>query len=329
MRRSRLYQFAFVVGLLFACSEERITGNTTQTENTVSARTILVDSVLPAWNHPYWIPTVAILRLDSSNFDFSKSDSAGRDLEVTTEAGDSIPFDVIAWDKPARQGRLQVRLEKNLLAHGAKFVLRWSQPLKVRSDRSSVWRDIPDSQRLHINSVLVDDFERQTLRSRLPDSASWYRAASDDSVKTSDPVLVGAGSGRTGTALHFVYQTPPNTYKYALIGIALGSRGKPCNLRSMDSLVFWVRGSGRLSVAFDRLPPYSPGKAWLHKNLDVAWTRLCIKPDSLLQPDGIGENIGWNAVRDQVTNLTFLVSGGTDLYLDEVRMYGVDFEDLK
>jgi len=60
----------------WGCFDDRISGNTTQTENTVTARSILVDSVLPDWNRPAGWPTVATLRLDSSNFDFRGSDSA-------------------------------------------------------------------------------------------------------------------------------------------------------------------------------------------------------------------------------------------------------------
>lgn len=48
MRDLRIYGASLLAGfVVFSCSEERITGNTTQTENTASARSILVDSVLP------------------------------------------------------------------------------------------------------------------------------------------------------------------------------------------------------------------------------------------------------------------------------------------
>lgn len=335
MRQTRIHIASLMAGMvIFSCSEERgperIAGNTTQTENTASARTILVDSILPVWNHPYWFPTVATLRLDSNNFDFSGTDSAGRDLAVLSEKGDSIPFDVVEWDKPARQGRLHVRIEKPLLVPGAKFVLHWFQPVHKRSDPVAVWREIPDSQRLFIGSVLVDDFEGPTMRSRLPDSTSWYKSLSDSFVTVSDPVHVAAGGGRKGTALRLAYKTPANTYKWALTGLALGSNGQPRNLRSLDSIVFWAKGSGTLSVAFDRLAPHKPeGKAWIHMELDTGWTRIRIQPSDLLGPDKLGENIGWDAVRDRVTNLTFLVSGGTNMYLDDIRLHGVDAEDLK
>lgn len=336
MRQTRTHLASLMAGMVvFSCTgergtAERITGNTTQTENTASARTILVDSILPAWNHPYWFPTVATLRLDSNNFDFSATDSAGRDLSVLTESGDSIPFDVVEWDKPARQGRLHVRLERPLLLPGAKFVLHWTQALKTRSNASAVWREIPDSQRLFIGSVLVDDFEGPTLRTKLPDSATWYKSSADTTVTVSDPVHVAAGGIRKGTALRLAYKTPANTYKWALVGVALGTNSQSRNLRSMDSIVFWAKGSGTLSVAFDRLSPYKPeGKAWIHLELDTGWTRIRIRPSDLLAPDKVGENIGWDAVRDRVTNLTFLVSGGTNMYLDDIRLYGLDVEDLK
>lgn len=316
---------SMVALMVWACSGDRISGNTTQTENTLAR--ILVDSVLPDWNHPTHAATVATLKLDSSNFDFRLSDPSGRDLTVEKDSGQPIPFNLVFWNKPGRLGRLQVRLDTSLLHPGSHFIVRWKQPIQTRSNPTAVWQSIPDSQRLALGSVLVDDFEGTSTKSKLPDGASWYSIASDSTVTVSSPALVAAGAGRTGKAIHITYNAPG--YKYSLIGIVVGSNGAPRNFRSLDSLVFWAKGSGNMGIAYDRLPPHSVGKSWTHRLLDTAWTRIRLRPQDMDTIDNIGNNIGWNAVCDSVTNLTFLVSGGSNLYVDDIRLYGMDRDDLK
>lgn len=318
------------LALVVACADERISGSTTQTENTVFAREILVDSVLPEWNRPRWVPTVATLRFDSSNFLFAGGDPSGRDLDVRTLDDDPVPFVVDVWDVPARVGRLLVRIDRELLLPQARFTVRRTRTIRSRQDSQVVWVSIPDSQRLAIGSVLVDDFEDSNLTTRLPGNNSWYTAAPDSTVRLEPLQQVEAGGGRTGKALRLEYGAAPSDLgKYALIGTFLGSQMAPRSLRSLDSLVVWVKGSGRLSVAFDRLPPHDKAKAWVHATLDSTWRRLRIRPQDFDPPDGVANNRGWEAVRDSVTNLSFLVSDGAVLVIDDVRFHGVDREDLK
>jgi len=330
MLSARFLLLSLPLAVLFgACADERMTGSTTQTENTVVARSVLVDSVLPPWNHPVWTPTIATLRFDSSNFDFAATDSAGRDLDVRTPEGEPVPFDIAGWDRKARLGRLEVRIDRELLLPYARFNVLRSSILRNRVAPATLWVAIPDSQKLAIGSFLFDDFEGTNLTSKLPTGSSWYSAAADSTVTFSAPGLVAAGAGRAGKAVHMSYSVPSNSGKYALVGIALISGGAPCRLRSLDSLVVSVRGSGKLSIALDRLLPGNTGKVWAHYTLDSNWVRIRIRPQDFDKADGIGNNIGWNALRDSVTNLTFLVSGGSHLYVDDVRFYGVDRDDLK
>ena len=314
---------------LQGCFDDPVAGNTTQTENTVTARSILVDSVVSDWSHTWGFTTVATLRLDTSNFDFRRSDTAGRDLAVQNELGDSIPFNVTNWDNAAKSGRIQVRIDWPLLAPGARFLLRWAQPIQHRSDAVAVWRGFPDSQKLALTSFLLDDFEGTSITSRLPSGNSWYKAVSDSTVTVTQPALVSAGNNRQGKAIHIGYSVPVNNGNYALLGLVLGSNADPRKLRGMDSLVFWTRGSGKLSIAFDRLRPHTLAKTWTHRMLDTAWTRIRLRPQDFDSADGIGNNVGWNATCDSVTHFSLMVSGGSDLWVDDVRLYGLNRDDLK
>lgn len=318
--------------LLFAlgCENERIAGNSSETENTLAAKTLSVDSLLPGWSRPQRSPTVATIRLDSTNFDFSEVDSAGDEVAVQKLDSTPIPFEMVYWNKAAALGRIEVRIDTQMLKSGSRFQLLWRQKAAVRSNPTATWAAIPDSQKLALKSVLVDDFERGSLRNRLPDSAYWYASSSEDATNSA-AALAAAGAGRAGAALRIAYTTKA-AGAYAQIGTTLGATGgaaKTYGLCSLDSLVLWVRGSGAISIAFDYLVPSTDHKAWTHSTLDTAWRRVRIRPQDLDTADGVGGNIGWNNVCNRVTNLSFIVSGGTQLWIDDVRFHGVNRDDLK
>ncbi|MEN9355684.1 MAG: hypothetical protein RL318_3009 [Fibrobacterota bacterium] len=312
--------------LLPGCGNDRIAGSTTETENILTGVVFSVDSLLAEQSPFKRPPMVVTLRLDSSIVDFKKTDSLGRDLVVEQIDSTPLPFSIVYWDKKVTLGRIHVRLDSSQMLSGSKIRLRWKAPLLNRGNAATVWQGVPDFKVLALNSVLVDDFERATTRSPLPDSASWYSVATD-SATVSIPKLDTAGLGRTGHAIRIGYNAPSINYQYSLLGIALGT--SPVNLHSLDSMVVWVRGTGKLSIAFDRLIPGSLGKAWLHRTLTSGWTRIRIRPQDFDSASTVGNNIGWEAVRNSVTNLTFLVSGGSDLWVDDVRLYGIDKNDLQ
>jgi hypothetical protein len=312
--------------LLPGCGNDRLAGSTTETENVLTGVELRLDSLLPTWVGPGDSATVAIVRLNASDLDFARTDSSGRDVVAERLDSTPLPFAIAFWDVKAAVGRLQVRIPASLYVPGESIRVRWDAPLQVRSAPAAVWQGMSAAQVLALNTALVDDFADGNLESPLPDSARWYSAASDSATVT-PPSVVAAGDGLSGNALHIGYAAPSATYRYSLAGISLGT--KPVNLRSLDSLVVRVRGSGGLSIAFDRLLPGDSGKAWIQTTLDTGWTLLSIRPSQLDTPDGIGGNVGWDAVCDSVTNLTFLVSGGSDLWIDTVRLYGIDRDDLK
>lgn len=313
---------AAVILTLQGCASTDMAGSTSETENMLGIRALRVDSLLGSWDYPTEAGTVATIRLDSSNFDFRRSTASGQDVSVERTDGVALPFEIVVWDSASARGRLHVRLGWDIAVWNDSIALRWGLPAMARTNPKAVWANIPDFQRLSINSVLVDDFERGSLRSQLPDSGSWYCRPGDSGAVVA-PSLVNAGKGRSGTALHMAYTAKV----FALIGLNLG--GHRC-FRSLDSLVFWARGAGKIYPAFDNLDPQASGKAWTHIQLDSSkWTRICIRPQDLDSANGIGGNVGWLAVRDRVTNLTFLVGGGHDLYLDDIRLYGMDPGDFK
>jgi hypothetical protein len=315
-----------MLALLPGCGSDRVSGNSVETENTVALGILPVDSFLPEWNRPASHLTVATLRFDARNFDFSRSSATGRGLRLERMDSTLLPFEIVFWDSTASRGRLRVRLDSALLTRGSRIRIRSRLPQANFANSQATWQGIPDAQRLSLTSVLVDDFEHGTLWNRLPDSSLWYSSASE-SCSVSSPFLVPAGHGRTGNALAINYRAPQQLFRFSLLGSRLGT--KPNSLRSLDSLVFWARGSGSLSAAFDHLYGITGPKSWKsNMPLDTAWRRIRIRPEDLDPADGVGDNYGWKAVRDSVTHLTFLVNTGSELVIDNVRLYGIDRDDL-
>lgn len=309
-----------------SCTEERLAGNSSETENTAASREISVDSLYRGWTPYPFYPTVATLRLDSTNCDFVGTDSSGRNVTVERLDGRQIPFEHVFWDRASALGRLRVRLDADLLQHGSRFRLRWGSEVVGKPDPAAVWDSIPASYKLFLTSYLVDDFESGKLLSLLPDTATWHSGAGDGATATTAR-LAPAARGRDGNALTFTYSADAITGKYSYITLVLNP--KPISLRSLDSIVLWARGSGRLSVALDRPEGTRGPKAWARMNLDTAWRRIRVAPGDFLPPDNVGGNVGWLRIRDSITHLTFLVEGGSQLWIDDVRLHGIDADDLR
>jgi hypothetical protein len=172
--------------------------------------------------------------------------------------------------------------------------------------------------------VLFEDFEDSTR--------GWYT-----NVSKYAEAKLGTDEDRDGLVAHLEYSNDSN-YNWVLMGRSLNGT---VDLSSMDSVVFWARGtrsiedsSQWISFSVDVLMDsvelakngYENGKAWVHMTLDTAWTRYVVTPKDLADTARIGGNIGWENVKDHVTNLNFFGGGvGHDfeMWVDDVYIYGV------
>jgi hypothetical protein len=288
-------------------------------------RVIRVDSVLPLRNPASQGPTVATLRLDASNFDFSLADSTGGNLAVQRLDGSSIPFEIVFWDKRSSLGRIHVRIDSALRAEHSSFLLRWDLPRSARSDSAAVWQGFTSAQVLLLNSVLVDDFEDGALRNQLPDSAAWTDTATA-SASFSNFGILADPAGQRGKVLHFAYSADSVSGQYVLVKTSLAAT--PRCMRSMDSLVMWVRCSGVFTVAMENSFGKSTSKAWVNWRFDsTQWNRVRVRPEDFLPADKM--NVGWLGVRDSITSLTLFMTGTGDFWLDSIRIYGINPDDLR
>ncbi|MEN9308430.1 MAG: hypothetical protein RL173_2362 [Fibrobacterota bacterium] len=326
IERAKIVAVIAVVAMV-GCGEERIVGNSVETENSLS-RELSVDSLMEGRWPPYLGSIVVPIRLNRWNFDFKKADARGNGLGFEQLDGRPLPYELQAWDSAANLGRVRVRLESNLFGGGQKIRLRSKLgDTAFQPDSIATWAWIPQNIKDLWTSVLLDDFEDGDSTTMLVSKSKW-RSGSVGTGFVNGPIFDAAGNGRRGNALRATYSAPNGSY--VVVATALGK--VPHSLRAMDSLVFWMRGSGKMHVAFEHLKSGVGPKSWIQKTLDTAWTRVRIRPEDL-EPAGAPGNIytvyGWNTVRDSVTDLSFIVQDGSELHIDDIRLYGVDRDDFR
>ncbi len=325
-----LYPAPVLLALLASCAMDRAAGNSVETESDFAAARLLdVDSLLPEWNRPTGSTTVATLRFDRFNFDFSHSRPDGRDVRLERQDSTLLPFEVVYWDTAARLGRLNVRLDSSLLRSDAKIRVRWGGSFgTILSDRIRTWEGIHEARKLDLTSQAVADFESGGDTTLLPTRSLWKNFAMD-SARILGMAIAPADKGRPGAALHLRYvKTNRNSYAVVNTMLIRGSSA-PRSLRALDSIVFWARGNGQLRFAFDHVQGDRWPKAWTTRTLDSTWTRYSIRPVDLDPPSSVGNIVGWEGVRDSVTHLTFIADNGSDIWLDDIRLHGVNRDDLR
>ena len=57
------------------------------------------------------------------------------------------------------------------------------------------------------------------------------------------------------------------------------------------------------------------------------WTRVVITPADFTSPDKKSYH-GWDVTRNKITRFTIFMYNGTDLWIDNAKMYGINLDDL-
>ena len=212
-------------------------------------------------------------------------------------------------------------------------VVQQSAEVKVGVETSSnVYVFEPDT-------VKVLDFETGKANFVLEEfnlHATGYLMVTDTSVVTVPAVsddasnaVESAGAGRGGKSLH--WKSSAGFGVWSIFGIWICTEKSPCDLTKLDSVVYYVRGTGHYSFAFEALGKTNvEGKALNQDTLLTKdeWKRVCVKPSDFIGPDSSWGNFGWDAVKKTVTTISILAYDEAEIWIDDITLYGIKPSDF-
>lgn len=201
---------------------------------------------------------------------------------------------------------------------------------------SSSSSKIESSSSSALGYLTVLDFENG-LRSEFMFSgvASEIYLKPTDTTVVMNPVedsaalaIVDAGVGREGKAYHWT--TSGKTGHWSFMGLWMCSSTTPCDFSAIDSIEYYVRGTGSYSFNLETLVDGSTGKAVFLDTLQGAdeWERVVVKPSDFMEGDSTYGNMGWDFVSKRVTNIAVPAYYDAEIWIDDIKFYGVNRDDL-
>ena len=184
------------------------------------------------------------------------------------------------------------------------------------------------------DSVKILDFESEYEEFFITDlgySVTGYMAATDTNTKTVPDIneevakfINEAGAGREGKVLH--WKSSASFGKWSFFGTWICKEESPCDLSATDSIVFYARGTGVISIAFETLGSLNTeGKTLAYDTLDTSneWVRRVITPADFKPRDDLYGNLGWDVISKAVTTISIAAYDETEFWIDDIVLYGV------
>ena len=172
------------------------------------------------------------------------------------------------------------------------------------------------------DSVKILDFESDSEEFFITDlgiSVEGYMRVTDTKSFIED-----AGAGREGRALH--WKSSATVGKWSFFGTWICKEESPCDISATDSIVFYARGTGVISIAFETLGSSNvEGKTLAYDTLatDGEWSRRVIKPSNFKPRDDLYGNLGWDVISKAMTTISIAAYDDTEFWIDDVVLYGV------
>ncbi len=285
------------------------------------------------WMRPLSFPTVLVLRLDKHNFDFSKAEKDGSDIRLYDGSGNLIPFEIDGWDTTINSATLNIRVE-SAADTVRPWMLMWGDKKAAKLDSVKVWEGLSDSLVSALNSVTIFDFEDGSQYNALPeplhntwyiqphDSATIIEALQNDptsGIEKADSTIFGKN------VLHVQYQAN-KLGRYVVLGTRIANHKH--DLSRLDSVEVWVKGAGDFEVVLETVVESDTNYKTTYKSaVNEDWTRVVITPSDFSSPDKKSYH-GWDVTRNKITRFTIFMYNGTDLWIDNAKMYGINLDDL-
>ena len=190
------------------------------------------------------------------------------------------------------------------------------------------------------DSVKVLDFESASAQFTIKElgiSETGYMSSTDTSVKTTPEVetipetrkdlsefIVEAGADREGNAIYWETSAAKRG-SWSFYGIWICKEESPCDLSATDSIVYYARGTGVISIILETLgESNTEGKTLAYDTLKTdEWQRRVIKPENFKPRDDLYGNLGWEVISQTVTTISIAAYDSTEFWIDDVVFYGI------
>ncbi|SMP39956.1 hypothetical protein [Fibrobacter sp. UWB10] len=195
------------------------------------------------------------------------------------------------------------------------------------------------------DSVKVLDFESASAQFTIKElgiSETGYMSSTDTSVKTTPEVeiipetrkdlsefIVEAGADREGNAIYWETSAAMRG-SWSFYGIWICKEESPCDLSATDSIVYYARGTGVISIILETLgESNTEGKTLAYDTLKTdEWQRRVIKPENFKPRDDKYGNLGWEVISQAVTTISIAAYDSTEFWIDDVVFYGIKPSDF-
>lgn len=131
---------------------------------------------------------------------------------------------------------------------------------------------------------------------------------------------------RNSQVFYSKYEIAMDPYAWVLVGTRMSETR---NFAAVDSIEFYAKGKGQVRIALENWESYTKGakaaSAWLL--LSSEWQRYVLKPSDLCVNSAEMWACGdaWNSVKNQVKQIHIFPNGGSEIYIDDVKLYGALF----
>ena len=286
------------------------------------------------WMRPLKFPTVLVMRLDTTNFDFKKAAKDGSDIRLYDGSGDLVPFEIDGWDTTLNSATLNIRVE-SAADTVRPWMLMWGDKKAAKLKDVDVWKGLNDSLITALNSVTILDFESDSQFNALPAPLTryWY-VQPHDSATISEALQKNALNGIEKAdraifgkkVLHVQYQAE-KLGRYVVIGTRIAEH--PHDLSRLDSVEVWLKGNGDYEIILETIVESDTNYKTSYKgSVNKEWTRIAVTPKDFTSPDKKSYH-GWDVTRNKITRFTIFVYNGTDVWIDNAKMYGINLDDLQ
>ena len=295
---------------------------------------VIPTDLISDWMRPLTFPTVLIMRLNEDNFDFKKAAKDGSDIRLYDGSGNLIPFEIDGWDTTINSATLNIRVE-SATDTVRPWLLMWGDKKAKKLDSVNVWKGLSDSLVSALNTVQILNFETGGIYNDIPAPMvkhEWYVQAHNNAT-ISDSLAANKMSGIEKAdssifgkkTLHVQYSAGTKG-QYVVIGTRIAEHQH--DLSRLDSVEVWIKGDGDFEVILETIVESDTNyKTSYIGKVNKQWTRVAVKPEDFTNADNKSYH-GWDITRNKITRFTIFVYNGKDVWIDNVKMYGINLDDL-